>query len=110
MTSKDDGIKSIDEIIDGIVMDMKRFMDKYHYPYDKWFVVISEDPKIQLSQVHGVLPGHGACTHRPTPSAEVARIIVGQFIEKIGTDGSLDNGGEDARFIYAYKKTKNTKP
>lgn len=97
-------IENVDDIADRIIQDMKWFMNKHYFPYHMWYVGISEDPRVQVPGVRG------ECIRLRAPNADIARMVGMHFIEILGTDGNLDNSGEDARYIYAYRKSGHIRP
>jgi hypothetical protein len=102
--------QSVDEIVNGIIAEMRQYIEGYHYPYDRWFVGVSEDPGLCLLGKHRMNPNIGPCIHIAAPTADAARAVGKHFIETMGSDGDVSGGGNDARFVYAYKKSMHTRP
>ena len=102
--------KTIDDVIDKTIQELKEFMDMYQCPYDRWFVGISDDPRKRLSEKHLVNKTYSACIIRQTPDPDVAWIVGIYLTQVLGAEGSLSNGRENATFIYTYLKTKGTRP
>jgi len=106
-----DGVRAetVEEIIECMKARMRLFIDGYHYPYDRWYVGVSDNPAERLLR-HGIDPKVGPCMSLEAPTAEAACDAGRYFIETLGSDGNVQNGGKEARHVYAYKKSLHTKP
>ena len=95
---------------DVIIRNIKQYMDKWDWPYSSWYVGITKDAENRLFNDHKVDRDNGAWIYDTASSANVARDIEDYFLNQLGTDGKGGGGDEESKIVYAYKKTKNTKP
>ena len=91
-----------EEIID-------KFEDFMSKPYSSWYVGISETPRNRLFTGHNVDEKTDHWIYNTASSSTIAREIEKHFLE-LGCDGGSGGGDEDARAVYAYKKSTNTDP
>lgn len=75
-----------------------------------WYVGITEDIEQRLFGDHKVPKQNAWRIYKEADNFEDAREIENYFIETIGTDGGTGGADEDAKYIYAYKKTDQTEP
>jgi len=78
-------------------------------PYSSWYVGISETPRKRLFTDHNVDEKSDYWIYRTTSNSTIAREIETHVLA-LGCDGGSGGGDEDAKAVYAYKKTTNTKP
>jgi len=79
-------------------------------PYESWYVGITSDPERRLFDEHGVdRTAKKWWTYDEFTSVDLARRVEKYFIEQ-GCDGEPGGGDEESKFVYAYKKTKDTNP
>ncbi len=78
-------------------------------PYSSWYVGISESPRKRLFTDHNVDEKNGSWIYNTASNSMIAREIENHFHD-LGCDGGPGGGDEDAKAIYAYKKTTNTNP
>lgn len=87
---------------------IKDYIDKIGGLYRTWYVGITNDPQRRLFDEHGV-DREKWWVYATATSNAVARRVESYFIN-LGTGGAPGGGEEDARVVYAYKKTSSTNP
>ena len=95
--------KSKQEIIDDITNHFKNKV------YKDCYVGITSNVEDRLFGDHNVSKENGHWIYRSASSDSVAREIEQHFLDK-GMDGGPGGGDEDAKIVYAYKKTTTTNP
>ncbi len=85
------------------------FIARYPDPAN-CYVGITSDLERRLFREHGVdRAARKGYTHGEATSNAVARRVEQYFIN-LGCDGEPGGGDEESKFVYAYKKTKDTNP
>ena len=96
-----------DEAIEAI----KRYILYHEYRgFDSWFswyVGITNDPKRRLYDEHKA--AIGISYYVAVESEEVARRVEDKLVNDLKMDGN-PGGGENPKFVYTFKKTKQTVP
>lgn len=92
-------------------LEIRNYIDSEHSGYPNWYVGIASDPQVRLRE-HGVDPVPTApwwiC--RDAGSEAGARRAESWFLNTLGTDGGPGGGDSGTRYVYAYRKTWQTKP
>jgi len=92
-----------------IVVEIKNYIELHGGNYLSWYVGLAENPEIELI-AHGVNLDLDRYIYLPATCMEDARSVEQYFVTRLGTDGDIGGRDEKALTIYAYKKTKSTKP
>lgn len=93
-----------------IKKEIENYIQKCGGSYSDWYVGITEDPSRRLFEEHGVRKDTDAWIYRQTASHETARRIEEYLVGILGTDGGPGGGGQEAVYVYAYKKKSHTNP
>jgi hypothetical protein len=75
-----------------------------------WVIGISKEPRIRLFNGHGVHERGDLWIYRTAQTYEAARDIESYFVNSLGTEGGIGEGGQDSHHVYAYKKSPHTAP
>lgn len=93
--------------VDGIVKDIRAYINQCGAGTYGWYVGIAEDPRDRLFNDHNVSENNGAWIHCPASSSASARKAEKQLLED-GHQGGSGGGDDDTTHVYAYKITIST--
>ncbi len=91
-----------------IVRDINDHITKEGSGYKNWYCGVTENPKQRLFEEHHVAQEGGWWIYNECASDTVARTIEQHFLD-LGCKGHGGGGDDDARYVYAYKITANTR-
>ena len=91
-----------------IINEFEEHHKKEGSPWSDWYVGITADINDRLFGFHKVPRENHWRIHKEAYSDAVAREIESYFLEERGAKGGPGGGGEDSRFVYDYKITKDT--
>ena len=93
-----------------IVSRIKGHIRKRGGAYRAWIVGISADARDQLFKQHGVLQKGDRWILVHAESSSVAKKVKSYLINKLGIAAGKAAEEKAADFVYAYKKSANTRP
>ncbi len=91
-----------------IINDLFNYMAKCGGTRAQWYVGIAADPRACLFSRHGVDEQSGAWIFVPAANDNEARAIERYLIDQ-GFDGGPGGGTSGTRYVYAFRKTANTR-
>lgn len=94
---------------DRIRKEIQDFIEENRGDYSSWYVGVSRDPEEQLFQRHNVNRQTGLWIYRAAETPAAAQRVQ-QGLLDLGTAGRAADAPEDARVVYAYHRTDDTKP
>jgi len=77
--------------------------------YSQWYVGIAAKPRARLFEDHNVDENNNLSIFRECSGSVEARELEKYFIDNLGTSGGDGGGSYNTKYIYAYKKTINTR-
>jgi len=92
-----------------IVSAIKSYIDRNGGQYSSWYVGIASDPRNRLFVEHGVNETTGAWIYQKAETSSEAREIEEYLINTLGSDGGPGGGDYSTQYVYAYRKTINTR-
>ncbi len=92
-----------------IVTKISGYMKKRGGPYGAWYVGMGNKPKIRLFKDHGVQKKGEPWIYIHAESEDVAQKAQSYFLKTLGTTGGEDKEGDEASFVFAYKKKIHAK-
>ena len=92
-----------------IINDFISLMTQEGSGYRYWYVGISKDAEDRLFNGHGVDQKDDWWIYRQAFSSRSARNVENHFLA-LGCDGGSGGGDQDADYVYAYRKTRDTNP
>jgi hypothetical protein len=95
--------KSKSEILD----DFQAFMGRFGGRYKEWCVGTTDDPKMELFQIHGFKQGDKGLYRQANSELQAAEVA--EFFTHLGAKGD-DSVKRGSEFVYAYKMSTHTKP
>ena len=93
-----------------VIKEILKFIDSYYYSYDSWYVGVSDEPEIVLSNKHMVNVDCDPWIEMATADSSIAEAVKRHLMEKHGTDGDMKQASVNDPKIYAYKKNRRTRP
>ena len=96
-----------------IISDINYYIQISRENSRNWYVGVSKDACNSLFCEHMVKEKDSWWLYKQAYSSQSAREVRDYFIKILGTDGNTDSDGDGddtADMIYAYIKTKHTKP
>lgn len=92
-----------------IINDIIDCVRKWGGLYSEWYVGVASDARKRLFNDHNVSELYGkGWIFTPCVDANTAREIE-QYFLGLGMTGGPGGGDDDAKFVYAYRKTNTTK-
>jgi len=93
-----------------IVGRITRHMKKRGGAYSAWVVGISKEPRARLFNMHGVRKVGDAWILMHAETHEAARRVRHYLKRKLSMSAGSGQKDPKADFVYAYRKSANTKP
>jgi hypothetical protein len=93
-----------------IVSRIKSHIRKRGGKYPAWIVGVSKDAREQLFEAHGVRRKGDKWILLHAESSLIARKVRHYLVNKLGIAGAEGLAGKTADFVYAYRKSPNTRP
>jgi hypothetical protein len=93
-----------------IVGRIKTHVTRRGGPYPTWFVGISKKPSVHLFQKHRVRKVGDAWILMHAESHAVARKAALFLVKKLRMAEAMRSEDPQADFVYAYKKSRHTRP
>jgi hypothetical protein len=92
-----------------IIQEIEQYITNFGGHYPDWYVGISSNPKNRLFQDHHVHVEDDLWIHKLANSLDDVKKIKDHFHNIRHADGPREGGNNTTLYIYAYKKTKNTR-
>ena len=92
-----------------IIAKIRRYIQDCGGFFRNWYVGISNSPRVRLFVGHNVQEDRDPWIYVPAASEAIAREAERFFINVLETDGG-PGGGINPNYVYAYRKTHDTKP
>ena len=91
-----------------IINNFLNYIQQHDGSWFDWYIGIAENPQERLFTDHNVQEQGGVWIFDQTTSSDQSRAIEKYFLDK-GCDGGSGGGSSTSRYVYAYKKTWDTK-
>jgi hypothetical protein len=92
-----------------IIREIEDYVANFGGNFPDWYVGIASNPKNRLFQDHNVNVENDSWIHKLARSLNDVRAIEDHFHNVRHADGAGRGGDNTTVYIYAYRKTKNTR-
>ena len=96
-------------MIENFIFEVKSFILQSGGSYEDWYVGISKNAARRLFGEHRVEHNNPTWIYLDAENAKTARAAETHFLV-LGCDGGSGGGDDESRFLYAYRKTQETRP